>query len=265
MGDDAPQSAVTNSKPVTTTSSVRQPSSPAGENFKEATTVFDAALEISAIYDRLRKLESPPKENKEHWYDSQLFSSVLSGVILAVFGFFLTGRLEQSAKERELNIQSANGMQELLVKMSTAKGYELEATAVTLTAFGRYAILPLIQNLQSTPERAIAAEHGLDALAITVPEDLCASLGAVLQNQTQQYTAASHTSVIRIMGVAACTGKDQVKILQDYADQIKKADAGGPGLIEYQQHVRDATQSNVTQTKQELTTTFRLLHVDYSF
>jgi hypothetical protein len=245
MGDDAPQSAVTGSNPVTS-------------------QAFNAALEIAAIYERLRKLESPPKK-KNHWYDSPLFSSVLSGIILAAFGFFLTGRLERAAKERELNIQSASGMQELLVKMSAAKGNELEATAVTLTAFGRYAILPLIQNLQSTPERAVAAEHGLDALAITVPDDLCTNLGAVLQNQTQQYTAASHTSVIRIMGVAACGGEDQVKILRDYADRIKQADAGGPGLVEYQQAVRDATQSNVGQTKQELTNTFRLLHENYSF
>lgn len=271
MGDDPPKQAVTTPETTTSTSTAAgtersRPPSRTEEIPKETPpAVFNAALEISVIYDRLRKLESPPKENKDHWYNSQLFSQVLSGVILAIFGFALTGRLEQAAKERELNIQSAKEMQELLVKMSTGRGDEVEAAAVTLTAYGRYAIPPLVQNLQSGPERALAAEHGLEALAITVPEDLCSNLSSVLENRTQQYTAACHTSVIRIMGVAGCTGSAQIKILREYADLIKLADAGGPGLTEYQRAVRDATPSNVTQVKQELVNTFQLLHVKYAF
>lgn len=270
MGEGASDAAVSASNPVAQTStaptveSSREPRAGAS-NATEGPPAFNAALEIFSIYDRLHRLETNVKEKKDHWYDSQLFSSVLSGVILAVFGFALTGRLEQSAKERELNIQSAKDMQELLVKMSTGKGDEADAAAVTLTAYGRYAIPPLIQNLQYSPERALAAEHGLDALAITVQEDLCNNLGTVLQNRTQRYTAASHAPVIRIMGVAGCTGSAQIQILREYADLIKRADAGGPGLIEYQQAVRDATPSNAAQAKQDLANTFRLLRVDYAF
>lgn len=269
MGEGAPNVAVSTSNQVapTSTAPAAESSGTGPSNPKEGLPAFNAAVEISAIYDRLHKLETntKEKEKKDSWYNSQLFSSVLSGVILAVFGFALTGRLEQSAKERELNIQSAKDMQELLVKMSTGKGDEADAAAVTLTAYGRYAIPPLIQNLQYSPERALAAEHGLDALAITVPEDLCNNLGTVLQNRTQRYTAASHAPVIRIMGVAACTGSTQIQILREYADLIKRADAGGSGLSEYQRAVRDATPSNVAQAKQELVNTFRLLHVDYVF
>jgi len=227
--------------------------------------VFDPAFEVSAIYDRLRKLETSAHENTQHWYNSQLFSSVLSGIILAMFGFFLTGRLEQASKERELNTQSAKDMQELLVKISIGTRDESEAAAVTLTTYGRYSIPPLVENLQYGPERALAAERGLEALALTVPEDLCSNLGSVLYNRTQRYTAASHTAVIRIMGAADCAGKAQIQIVREYADLIKRADAGGPGLTEYQQVVRDATPINITQAKQELTNTLRLLRVDYAF
>lgn len=237
----------------------------AGEGTGQSATIFDPAFEVSAIYDRLRKLESGTKENKGHWYNSQLFSSVLSGVILAIFGFVLTGRLQQAAKERELNIQSAKDMQELLVKISTGTRDEAEAAAVTLTTYGRYSIPPLIENLQYGPERALAAERGLQALALTVPVDLCSSLGTVLRNRTQRYTAAGHTAVIRIMGAADCKSDAELKIVREYADLIKQADAGGPGLAEYQQVVLDATASNVTQAKRELVKTFRLLNVDYAF
>src|SRR5258708_28633630 len=145
-----------------------------------------AAAEIASLRQRLDKLEKGGKP----WYDSQLFSTVLSGVILAAFGFFLTGRLEQAAKERELNIQSAKDMQELLVKISTGSRDEAEAAAVSLTTYGRYSIPPLIENLQYGPVRALAAERGLRALALTNAKDVCGELKTVLENRTQLYTAA---------------------------------------------------------------------------
>jgi hypothetical protein len=228
-----------------------------------ANGVFDAALEVATIYDRLRKLESGAKEKRDHWYDSTLFSTILSGVILAVFGFFLTGRLEQAAKERELSIQSAKEMQELLVKISTGSREEAEAAAVSLTTYGPYSIPPLIENLQYGPERALAAERGLEALVLTNAEEVCRDLETVLKNRTQLYTSASHASVIRILGMADCT--KAIPAVQEYADLIKRADSGGQGLSEYQRAVRDATPSNVTQVKQELKNTFELLHVGYTF
>jgi hypothetical protein len=224
---------------------------------------FEAAVEVAAIYDRLRKLEDHPKQ-KGHWYESGLFSSVLSGVILAAFGFFLTGRLEQAAKDRELNIQSAKEMQELLVKVSTGSRDEAEAAALSLTTYGQYSIPPLIENLQYGPVRALAAERGLRALALTNAKDVCGELKTVLENRTQLYTAASHEAVIRVLGAANCT--NAISAVRQYAELIKRADSGGPaGLIEYQQVVLNATASNVTQAKDDLKNTFRLLHVDYTF
>src|SRR5258708_13243279 len=161
-----------------------------------------AAAEIASLRQRLDKLEKDGKP----WYSSDLFSSVLSGVILAAFGFFLTGRLEQAAKERELGIQSAKEMQELLVKISSGTHDDAEASALSLTTYGSYSIAPLIENLQYAPDRALAAEHALDALALTDKEDLCNELGLVLENRTQPYVPAPHDAVIQILGAADCDG-----------------------------------------------------------
>jgi hypothetical protein len=219
----------------------------------------DATAEIEAIRDRLSKLEKEAKP----WYSSELFSTVLSGVILALFGFFLTGRLEQAAKERELNIQSAKEMQELLVKISSGSHDEAEAAALSLTTYGRYSIPPLIENLQYGPDRALAAEHGLAALALTDGKDICDELATVLENRTQRYTASCHAGVIRVLGAANCVKAEPA--LRRYADLIKHADQSGENLTKYQEVVRNATPTNVTQAKEDLKNTFRLLHVDYTF
>jgi hypothetical protein len=183
---------------------------------------------------------------------------VLSGVLLAVFGFFLTGRLSQSAKERELNTSNAGQMQSLLVKISTGTAQEAEAAAISLTTFGQYSIPPLIANLQYGPERSLAAERGLMALALTESTAVCDKLRSVLDNRTRRYTAQSHTVVIRIMGAAAC--RTTLPTLQRYDSLLAQADADTIAFARYQQMVRDATPSNVAESREELRNTLEMLH-----
>jgi hypothetical protein len=222
---------------------------------------FDAGLALASLYDRLNKLESrsaaPSAAPKKAFYESQLFSTVLSGVLLALFGFFLTGRLSQSAKEREINTTNAAQMQNLLVKISTGTAQEAEAAAISLTTFGQYSIPPLIANLQYGPERALAAERGLMALALTESTPVCDNHRKVLDNRTRRYTAQSHTVVIRIMGAASC--RSAMPTLQRYDSLLARADADTIAFAQYQQMVRDATPSNVTTSREELKSTLELL------
>jgi hypothetical protein len=197
------------------------------------------------------------------WYNSELFSTVLSGVILAVFGYMLTGRLEQSTKERELRTTNATEMQALLVKISTGSAEEADAAAVSLTTFGRYSIPPLIANLQSGPERALAAEHGLVALALTDSAEVCDRLGTVLDNRTQRYTAQSQTAVIRILGAVPC-GAKQLPVLERYDDLLKNADADSTGLRVYQEAVLNGTPSNVSESRRELTRTLKTVRASHA-
>ena len=221
---------------------------------------LDATLVVASIHDRLRRLETGTKEIQGHWYNSKIFSDVLAGVILAVFGYFLTVRFEQSAKERELNTANATEMQGLLVKISTGTAPEAEAAAVSLTTFGRYSIPPLIANLQYGPERALAAERGLTTLALTNAPDVCANLERVLENRTQRYSAQSHTAVIRIIGTVECLSA--IPAMKRYESILNRAHADTVALRAYQQVVRDATASNVTQAMGELANSLRLLHAN---
>jgi len=226
----------------------------------------DSALVISAIYDRLQKLESSPKTKKDHWYDSQLISTVLSGIILALFGYFLTGQLEQAAKEREISVQSASDMQQVIAKFDTGTDEDSESAALALSAYGRYSIPILIEKLQD-PAKVSAAEDGLKVLALTTPIDLCSALGSVLQNRTQLYTAASQNEVVDIMGAANCSGKPEIRALREFADLIERADTdtSGHGMADYKQAVRDATAGNVADAKVKLKNTLQLLHENYAF
>ena len=221
---------------------------------------YDAALEVAALYDRLRALETHPTHAGSRWYDAEILKTVVSGIILAAFGFFLTGRLEQSAKERELSTRNATDMQAPLLKLRTGNRQEAQAAAMSLTTYGQYAIPPLVESLQASPESAIAAESGLKALALTDADRVCGTLARVLANRTQRYDAQTHSAVIRVLGEADC--QSSVPVLKDYATLVTRADADTSALAAYQREVRGVTPSNVTQMKKDLTNTFQLLHVD---
>jgi hypothetical protein len=217
-------------------------------------TAFDSGLALAALYDRLNKLESNRPAPKKAWYDAPVLSTVLSGVVLAVFGYFLTGRLSQSATERQLNTTNAAQMQNLLVTISTGTAQQAEAAAISLTTFGRYSIAPLIANLQYGPERAIAAERGLITLALTDSTAVCDNLRSVLDNRTRRYTAQSHTVVIRILGTVGC--RNALPTLARYDSLLAKADADTIAFNQYRQYVRDATMMNVEDSRRELDSTF---------
>lgn len=220
---------------------------------------LDAAFVVVSINERLRALETGTKDTHGHWYNSQAISTIIGGIFLAVIGYLLTGRIAAAAKEREINATNATEMQGLLAKISTGTAQEAEAAAVSLTTFGRYSVPPLIAYLQSGPERALAAERGLETLALTNASDVCGSLERVLENRTQLYTAQSHTAAIRIMGEVEC--RAAIPTMKRYAVLVRQAKTDPVALKAYQEIVRDATASNVDDTDKELAKTFRLLHV----
>jgi hypothetical protein len=239
---------------------VSGPPAPQSSDAARGASRYDAAFEVAALYDRLRALETRPSRSASPWYDSDILKTVVSGIILAAFGFFLTGRLEQSTKERELSTRNATDMQGPLLKLRTGNSQEAQAAAMSLTTYGQYAIPPLVESLQASPESATAAENGLKALALTDAEGVCTTLARVLANRTQRYDAQTHSAVIRVLGEADC--QSSVPALKEYATRVARADADTSALAAYQREVRGVSQSNVTQMKRDLANTFQLLHVD---
>jgi hypothetical protein len=59
---------------------------------------FDTALEVSAIYDRLSKLETVPQESKKHWYKLAGASARPQGELSAPWAAKRDSRLPSKSK-----------------------------------------------------------------------------------------------------------------------------------------------------------------------
>ena len=160
--------------------------------------------EQPSIEQRLAKFEKGPKDV---WDKLQALSGLLSGLLVAIVGYYLIGLVNESLQEKQFQFSSAKDMQELLTRLNdpTVSLENKQSTALVLAAFGKYAIDPLVNQMQSGDvNRMVAAEAGLRAIGHSDRESLCAELTLVIDNRTRVFSWYTHRSAIRLMRETGC-------------------------------------------------------------
>jgi hypothetical protein len=139
------------------------------------------------------------------WMGAEL-PKFLTAFVLAWFGWGIKDSVDLSIKQRQLDLSYAKEMQGLLQKMGDkdAEMTQLESTAVVLASFGEAALPPLLSELRYSGLRADAAAAGMQALALTRPEAVCAALPRVLSNRARQYDWQAQLKVVRMLGANGC-------------------------------------------------------------
>lgn len=149
----------------------------------------------------------PPASSAPTWKWFEALGPIVNGVVLAVVGYFLTGAVEAGFKRQELQLSNAVEMRDLLKTLQgqTVPYEEMEASALTLAAFGAPAVAPLMSALASGGElRGPAAETGLRAIGLAEPEAVCAPLERVLRNRSGRYPWLAHLSALRLVADVEC-------------------------------------------------------------
>lgn len=178
---------------------------------------------VAEIEQRIGKLEARPKSG---WDILAIFIPLVQGLLLAAVGYFLTDSVNRALKERELDLSNAKEMRELLLKMNAPgiTATDAEATALTLTAFGRYAVGPLVNLLQEESLQNIAAERALRALGATEQARVCAAILPILHNRAQMYSVQALASGVRLSGSLSC--RDTAADLEELRSRV------APGTLE---------------------------------
>lgn len=203
------------------------------------------------------------KKSKDTWDKLQALSPLISGVVLAAIGYFLTGSVNQAIQKSQLQFSYVKEMQELLAKLGDPKA-SLEGaktTAVALAAFGSYAIPPLLNEIQSGElTRPVAGEYGLRAVALADPQSACPELGRVLENRTAAYNWLTHRAAIRILGTANCQSAQPA--LTRYEHRLTAAVSSPDGFTAFQATLAGdpvVTKETVDQLKSEADKSLKLL------
>jgi hypothetical protein len=159
-------------------------------------------LSVDDPKDTDAKVENP--RPKDWWDKLSAVSGIISGIAIALLGFYLTGRVENALKERQMQIDSAKDMQQLVADVNTKSDSDASASALTLAAYGKYAIPAFFASLQNGPTQAVAAETGLTAMILTEPEAICRYSGVVIDNRTELYSVQARQTAVVLIGEANC-------------------------------------------------------------
>lgn len=186
---------------------------------------------IRTLNARLEKLEiqrTPAAEPKRKttWEIYQIVSPLLQALLLAALAYFLTGRVTNAIQREQLDLSGTKEMRDLLVLLQGTTPEEAanrEAAAVTLAAFGRFAVGPLIHALDTAQregrlDTAHAAERALALNGWSDPQPVCSALARVISDPARSFHAETHRSAVVVLGRANC--RNHADAVRSYATQF---------------------------------------------
>lgn len=170
----------------------------------------DLAAEVAAQREaRLNRIEQDVKnlrpKTKDRWEKAQALMPLVSGILVAVVGYFLTGSVNAAIQRQQLQLANVKEMRELLIQLNNGNTEQAEATGFALSAFGRPAVPALIAVLAAGGEvRAPAAERALRIIGLSDPDGVCPPLRRVLDNHSASYAWTAHLAAVRLAGDLEC-------------------------------------------------------------
>ncbi len=182
--------------------------------------------------DALSAEDRATPKPKDVWDKIQATSSLLTAVVVAVLGYWLTGsvdnalkRQEAALKRQELQLSNVREMKELLMELHKEEASEqgVLAHALTLSAFGRPAVGPLLSVLSlDDPIRRHAAEEGLLSIGMSEAETVCAALVGVINNRSGRFRWLTHDSALRLIGELECPRDTALPALNQFRALLLK-------------------------------------------
>ena len=187
-------------------------------------TATPAGTELDTRLQSIEKRVGELKPaGKDAWDKFEKLSSVIWGIVTLLVSLFVTGRIENALKERQLHLENVKDMQQLIQQLDKADASSAMSYALALGAHGRYAVAPMIQVLQTGgAEHRPAAMAGLRAAAAVDADFVCQQLTGVIRNHTRMYQVEVHQSAAEMLGDLNC--QEAAQPLRDYLARLDRAD-----------------------------------------
>ena len=131
---------------------------------------------------------------------------LITSVVMLFLALWVKDSVDLAIKQQQLQLSYLAQMKAELVEMAKddAPQTTVERSAMLVAAFGKPAVMPLINELRHGGNRAVGGEAGLRALAFTDAESVCDILQRALQSPAPLFTAEGLMAAVRTLGAAGC-------------------------------------------------------------
>ena len=198
----------------------------------ESAMALDARLK--ALEDGLKQLK--PRSSLRDWI--QTLGPYLSGLIILIVGFWLKDSVSLAFQREQLDLSYVKDVRELIENFDKAtEQSSADANAIALAMYGKFAIVPLIERLESGDVAKIAAERGLRLVGANQPEAACPRFAHLLDNPGRRFTWQTHKTIIRMMGASECV--DSIGVLEDYSSALGQAATDASHLAAFAERFSD--------------------------
>ncbi len=221
----------------------------------------DLSARLGELEESVGKLEKKVSSGPSPWID--LFAKLLIPVLLFYLAFAFKDSVQQALAHRRLEVESAGSIEKLLATLH-GEGVQSEqaiASALTLSAYGEAAILPLVATLEyGYSESAVAAQQALFVIGLSHPEAVGTKLGTVLSKREGQFKWQTHQLVIETLGKVG--GKSAKEALLSYTSQLE--DPANTGFDAWSKRVRRASRGDYVDTQSSLRTALSQVGVEWN-
>jgi hypothetical protein len=216
---------------------------------------------------RVKEMENDVKELKkgaspswQRWIE--VFSRLLLPLLLFWLAFTFKDSVQHALEYQRLEVESAGAIEKLLQTLHQEEVDIGKATAaaITLSAYGEAATMPLVAALElGSTNTETAARQGLFFLGMSHPESVSHSLATVLSMQRMQFRWQTHQAAIEIAG--KLSHPEARNALLSYRDLLEKH--SNEGLVLWQQTVRGAKKENYEEAQKTLTDALNAFGLDW--
>ena len=169
---------------------------------EKAASLEQKVEKLQADVDQLKK------KRRDVWDKFQTLSPFLTAVVVAVLGYALNRTINDALQEQQLVLANVREMREALLRLGAeTDSAQATRTALTLAAFGRHAIAPLVSVLDTGQDvLPAAAEEGLRAVGLNDRRAACQRMNDLVGNRRGVYRWTTHRVAVRLIGDLGCPG-----------------------------------------------------------
>lgn len=153
--------------------------------------------------------DGTPNPPRKHWSEIfGAFTPLVSGVVVVIVGFLLKDSVTLALQREQLQLSHVVEMRDLILDLNDPNlpAPSAEPTALTLAAFGKLAVRPLLSTLDGEAEsKTKAAMEGLRSVGFQEPTYVCGELAKALDNRAGLYDWSTHLLVIELLGQLGCS------------------------------------------------------------
>jgi hypothetical protein len=192
----------------------------------ESAMALDARLK--ALEDGVKQLK--PRSSLRDWI--QTLGPYLSGLIILIVGFWLKDSVTMAFQREQLDLSYVKDVRELIENFDKAtEQSSADTNAIALAMYGKFALVPLIERLETGDVAKIAAERGLRLVGANQPEAACPRFANLLDDPSPRFTWQTHKTIIRLLGSSGCI--QDIGLLETYVVTLDQAAADPAELTKF--------------------------------